>query len=405
MRRLLVVLSALALLAVLGIWLLVRRSAPAEVPFTRAVRERLVNALSTNGRAEPIQWAPIRARRAGAVSRVLAARGDWVDKDQLLAEQDSSAAQLQLAAAESRVAQARAALEVLRKGGSPREQVEIENSLTAARAELSRAQNELATLERLAAKKAATLSEVTAARQAVERAQLEVAALERRKAALAPPADRVAAEARLKEAEAEAQAARLAIAESAIRSPMKGLLYQFDVRMGAYLNPGDMVGAVGQIDRMRVIVYVDEPELGRVQLGAPVRITWDALPGREWQGKVERPATQVVTLGTRQVGEVLCLIENTDRALAPGANVNAEIQAEVIDSALTIPKACVRREGGQTGVFTLTADQRLKWQAVRLGASNVTRVQVRDGLSEGDPVALPFDRPLKPGDRVRPLFR
>jgi len=38
------------------------------------------------------------------------------------------------------------------------------------------------------------------------------------------------------------------------------------------------------VERLRVRVFVDEPELGRVQEGQPVTIGWDALPGRAWQG-------------------------------------------------------------------------------------------------------------------------
>ena len=56
-------------------------------------------------------------------------------------------------------------------------------------------------------------------------------------------------------------------------------------------------------------------------------ITWDALPGHQWKGEVDKLPTQIVPLGTRQVGEVGCVIENPDRDLLPNANINADIQA------------------------------------------------------------------------------
>ena len=59
-------------------------------------------------------------------------------------------------------------------------------------------------------------------------------------------------------------------------------------RAGSYVSPGDLVANVGQAGRLRVRVYVDEPELGRVAVGQPVTITWDALPGQSWPGKVEK---------------------------------------------------------------------------------------------------------------------
>ena len=45
-------------------------------------------------------------------------------------------------------------------------------------------------------------------------------------------------------------------------------MYQFDLKPGAYLNAGDMVATIGRLDRVRVKVYVDEPDLGRVTQAA-----------------------------------------------------------------------------------------------------------------------------------------
>ena len=112
------------------------------------------------------------------------------------------------------------------------------------------------------------------------------------------------------------------------------------------------IASIGKLNPGRVRVYVDEPELGRVSPGETVRITWDALPGKEWMGVVEKRPTEVIALGTRQVGEVLCTVDNPMRELVPGNNVNAFILTQVVNNALTIPKAAVRRDGG-IGVFIL----------------------------------------------------
>ena len=78
---------------------------------------------------------------------------------------------------------------------------------------------------------------------------------------------------------------------------------------------------IGKLERVRVNVYVDEPDLGRVTRGLPVSIAWDALPGRSWKGEVDKTPTQVEALGSRQVGQVICVIENPNRDLLPGTNV------------------------------------------------------------------------------------
>jgi len=136
--------------------------------------------------------------------------------------------------------------------------------------------------------------------------------------------------------------------------------------------------------------------------GMPASITWDALPGRVWKGTVDRTASQIVALGSRQVGEVACLIENPDMDLLPGTNVNVEIRSHTVENAVTIPKEAVRRESGQTGVFSLNGD-RLAWRKITQGVNNTTRVQVSE-LGEGDAVALPSERTLKQGMQVQPVF-
>lgn len=185
---------------------------------------------------------------------------------------------------------------------------------------------------------------------------------------------------------------------------MGGIVYALEVKPGSFVQPGDPIARVGKLDLLRVTLYVDEPELGRVEKGMPVTITWDALPGRTWTGKVESVPLQVVPIGTRQVGEVVCIIENPGLTLIPGTNINAEIRSRVVENALTVPKEALRREGTETGVFRLE-NNKVIWRPVRLGASSITRVQVTTGLADGDQVALPIDAPLKSGDAVRPVAR
>jgi len=151
-------------------------------------------------------------------------------------------------------------------------------------------------------------------------------------------------------------------------------------------------------------VYVDEPELGRVAEGQPVTITWDALPGKQWHGTVERKPASIQALGSRQVGEVICSIENPSRELVPGANVNAEIRTAVVEGALVVPrKPCATMRKATTCV-ALTGDTVAR-RPVKKGASSVTEVQVVQGLAEGDAVALPSDVPLKPATAWPPRCR
>ncbi len=402
MKRLLIWLAVLAAAGVAAFQIDKWKKQPSEVSFTRVARETITSSVPTNGKVEPVDWAPARAERAGAVEEILIQRGQHVARDAELVRLDSAEARADRASAQSRIDQIRIELDTMSKGGRASDLVQISSEMEKAHQDLAAAQKEYEIQKKLRDKQAATGADVNAAQQRVESFNLQIKSLQDRKAALVAPADRTSAEARLREAEATLHLAEEHIKQSVVRAPIEGDIYQFDLKPGAYLNAGDIVASVGRLDRVRVTVYVDERDLGRVAKKMPVKITWDALPSRTWKGSVDRTPTQIVPLGTRQVGEVVCLIENPDRDLLPGTNVNAEIRSESVDNALTIPKESVRRELGQSGVYILEGD-RLVWRNVALGVNNVTRTQV-DGLKEGDAVALLTEKPLKDGMVVKAVF-
>ncbi|MFB3829050.1 MAG: efflux RND transporter periplasmic adaptor subunit [Bryobacteraceae bacterium] len=384
-------------------WGLRVRNQPPEVPFAKVRRETLVSTLPTNGRVEPIAWSPVRSDGAGLVASVPVQHGQQVQTGATIAVLSSTGLQADVSAAEARVAQARADLDTVEAGGRAAELAEIQSGLARARFERDAAQREYEALQRLQQKQAATAVQVDEARDRMRQSELQIDALEKRRAALVGRNDRSTAEARLREAEAALAQARARIARTVIRAPLSGVVYKLEVRPGAYVEAGGPVAEIGQIDRLRVRVYVDEPELGRVAVGQPVTITWDALPGKKWTGTVEKKPSEIVALGTRQVGEVLCTISNPGQELIPGTNVNAEIRTNVAKDALTIPKEALRHQAGAVGAFVLRGDT-LAWQEVTTGASSVTRVEVLGGLREGDAVALPTEAPLRPEMRVRAVF-
>jgi HlyD family secretion protein len=242
------------------------------------------------------------------------------------------------------------------------------------------------------------------ARQLVDQLELRIQALEKNKAALVTGTDKDIAKARLQEAQSAATVAQTNLDLSVIRAPMDGTVYDFDLKQGSYVNPGDPIAKVGRLDRVRVTVYVDEPDLGRVRAGELVVITWDAKPGHQWKGQVDKLPAQIVPLGTRQVGEVGCIIENPDRDLLPNANINADIQATVVENAIAIPKEAIRRQGSDSGVLLLEGD-RVVWRKISLGISTYTKSQVVSGLNDGDAVALSSEKPIQSGARVQPVFQ
>jgi HlyD family secretion protein len=391
----------LLLLVVAGVigWGVFRKNAPPQVHFTRVKRTTLVSTLPTNGKAEPFEWQAVHAETAGLASEVAVREGQNVAKGTVLAVIVDPSLQADVAAGEAKVAEARANLAALEAGGKPAELAGIENNLARARFDLQQHQKERDALRRLAEKQAAVPVDVEAAQDKVRQSEIEIEGLENRRKALVDRTEVAAARARLQDVEVALNLARQRASLNTLLAPMAGEIYGLSVRPGAYLNVGDTAANVGRLDRLRVRVYVDEPELGRVAEGQPVTITWDALPGREWRGTVERKPGSIQALGSRQVGEVICSIENPRRELIPGANVNAEIRTAVVEGALVIPKETLRHDAQGDYVFALNGNT-IARRTVKKGASSVTLIQVVEGLADGDTVALPSDVPLKPGDRV-----
>ena len=398
MKKLLLLLLLVGLASVI-LWGILRKSEPPKVAFARAKRQTLVSTLPTNGKVEPFAWQAVRAETSGVVSRVAVEDGQSIAAGAVMATITDVSLQADIEAAQAKVNESYANLNALEAGGKPAEFTEIENSLARSRFDLDQAQKTLASLERLAAKHAATQQEVDAARDRIRQFELEIAGLDKRRKSLVSPPEVAVARARLADAQSALRLAQQRGALSVIHAPISGTVYGREVRQGSYVNAGDLIANIGRMDQMRVRVYVDEPELGRVAEGQPVTITWDALPGRQWQGKVEKKPVAIQALGSRQVGEVVCVIGNEGRALIPGTNVNAEIRTAVVENALVVPKETLRHDQQGDYVFLLKGDT-IERRGVKRGTSSVSQVQILEGVSDTDAVALPADIPLKAGDRV-----
>jgi HlyD family secretion protein len=398
-----ILLAAAVLIGAAVLWLATRKPAAPAVPFARVRQETLVSILTTNGRTEPAAWAPARAGQAGRVRRILVERGGKAAAGAPLALLEDAGARAAVATAEARVEALRAELRALERGGRVAEIAQIDGLIVKLGLELEAARRDAAALERLFEKGAAARAELDRARDRVAELEAERKTQQGRRAALVTETDLEAARARLREAETALGDARRRLEECTVRAPGAGTVYEVSVREGDWLEAGALVARVGEISRLKILIYVDEPELGRVREGLPVEITWDALPGRTWKAAVERMPAQVTPLGTRMVGEVWAMCENPSLDLPPGANVNVRIRSRVVENAVTIPKAALRRQGEELGAFVLEGD-RLAWRRVEIGATSDVKAEVRSGLRPGDAVALPVDRPLQAGLEVRPVL-
>ena len=397
---------ALALIIVTSLaaaYLYFAQASPPRISYIQPSREQLVSYVTTNGRVDPIENYEIVSSTTGQVLHVGVREGDRVEKGSVLATIDNQTARASLRQAEARLEVARAALATIERGGSPKEIADLEHQLGSAERAREKARREVSALRRLAGKQAATGAELTGAENDLANREAEAESLRKKLNLGAAPERKDAAWARVREAESAVALATEQVRSAVIRSPAGGVLYSLDLREGSFLTPGTRVARVGKVESVRVVVFVDEPELGRIQLGAPVKITADAYPDQTWEGKVDRLPTEVVSIETRRVGEVWCRVDNPGGELIPNLTVSARLQSDMAGDALTLPREAVMHDPGQPFVWVLGQNQTAEKRLVELGIQNITRTQITAGLDGSEQVLLQGSASLKAGSRVIPV--
>jgi HlyD family secretion protein len=91
--------------------------------------------------------------------------------------------------------------------------------------------------------------------------------------------------------------------------------------------------------------------------------------------------------GTRNVGEMVSQLDNHDFRLLPNTNVNVTIIIAQHDNVLTIPREALRLDDSKPYVYEIVKNK-LHRRDVAVAASNLTRIEVRDGLADQTLVAL-----------------
>lgn len=393
--------SVLAVVAVMAFaWS--RKSAPKEVPVVKAVRGPILSLITTNATAEPFEWRAVTATIAGRIGRVLVQAGDTTVWGQGVAEIEIPESRRDIAAAEAELDQTKAALATANQGGSAREKSEVDALESKLNIELASARREHAATARLVAKDAATKAELEVLADRIVQIESELKSAAVRRAVLVEFDARVAAASRYRLAQAAFDLVRNRQRSALLITPIPGVVYELNVKPGDWVEPGTAVAKVGNLETMRLKVYVDEPDLGRMSTGMKIKVSWDAIPDESWQATVERVPPQVTAMGTRMVGEVIARMPNPGMKIPTGSNLNAEIQAERVEAALTIPKESLRRKDSRIGVL-VAENGTLRWRDVRIGISSLASVQVIDGLKEGDAVVAGSDPQFVEGMRATPV--
>jgi membrane fusion protein, multidrug efflux system len=181
--------------------------------------------------------------------------------------------------------------------------------------------------------------------------------------------------------------ARKKLADTQIRAPFAGQVKQRLVTAGQYVKVQTPVMVIVNADPLRVRLQVPEKVAAYVAVGQPVTIRVEAYPDRAFEGKVSR-INPSVDPQSRSF-EVEALLENKEGALKPGFFAKATIASSRVDTAVLVPSEALRYRYGVYKVFTV-ASGTLKEKEVKVGDRRGDEVEVSEGLTARDAVAVPL---------------
>ena len=388
---------------VLAAFVSLRRS---QVPIriAHAERQTLTASIATNGKIEALNNFEAHAPVATTVKKVLVQQGQWVKPGQPLLQLEDDTARLQAARAEAQLKGAQADITAVEGGGTKEEVLTTRNALVKAQADRDAAQRNLEAMQRLLQTGAASQGEVDAAQNQVQVADANVHYLQQKLSGRYSQQEVGHVEAQQAEARASLAAAQQLLHNSNVSAPREGIVYSLPVQPGAFVNAGDLLVQVADLHRVRVRAFVDEPDIGKLQKGQEVDVSWDALAGRVWKGTLETLPTTVVQRGTRVVGEVTCVVDNSDLRLLPNTNVNVAVITARVENALTVPRESVHQDAKGQYVYQVVNGE-LRRRDVQTSVSNLTQIAVTGDLKDDAVLALGATnmRSLETGMAVKPV--
>jgi HlyD family secretion protein len=348
----------------------------------------LLKSSSTNGKVEPVDDFQAHAQVAGQVQAIYVDVGDKVKPGQLLLKMDDKYALSNLAHAQSTLQAAQLAASDVAHGGTQDERNANASDLTKAKLQRQQDADALSALQRLQQQGAASPSEIAAAQVRLQADDNSIHSIEQHSDQRYGQADQARAQAEVADARAAVAAAQSGYASADIRSPIAGTVYYLPVSQYDYVSAGDDLIYVADLNRLRITAYFDEPEIGNLAEGQPVKIVWDAKPGVVWHGHVTQVPTTIITYGTRNVGECFISVDDANGTLQPNANVTITVTTAQHRHVLAVPRESLHFDGSQPFVYRVIHNKLVKTPVqISGGIVNYNWAEITGGLTEGDVVA------------------
>jgi membrane fusion protein, multidrug efflux system len=211
-----------------------------------------------------------------------------------------------------------------------------------------------------------------------------------------------AAEAQMEYAKAERDNAALDLERCMIKAPIAGVVNRLPVEKGQYLNVADTVSQILQIDRVKVKVGIPESDVDAVRNLSRFDVRIDALGGKVFQAKkhfLSRTADPLARLY-----DLILEVDNKAGEIFPDMFARVEIVKKSLPDTLSIPLYTVISRNNEHIVFVVE-EGRVVSRRVSLGLQEEWRVEIREGLREGEEVVVVGHRSVSDGQYVNVVQR
>jgi RND family efflux transporter MFP subunit len=212
------------------------------------------------------------------------------------------------------------------------------------------------------------------------------------------------AQAAVDAARAQLELARIALADTAIRAPLSGVVSKRHAQAGEKLAPDSPVFSIVDLKQLTLDAQVPASDIPRIKVGQDVQFQVDGFGQQQFAGKVVRinPSTEA---GSRAM-LVYIGVDNPDGLLRAGMFAKGAVTTAKSGAHPLLPLSAVRKGGGQfenEDVVYRVDGGKVVAQPVKLGLRNEDEglVEAVDGIAAGATVlALPLDG-IKPGSQVK----
>ena len=169
-----------------------------------------------------------------------------------------------------------------------------------------------------------------------------------------------------------------------LRAPVGGFVIEKNVLEGQRIMAGEALYKIADLSTVWIEGEVFEQDLAAVRTGQKVVAELQALPGRDFLGRI---AYVYPTLNPEtRTARVRVEMPNPGLRLKPGMYATFRLTAPGRAAALSVPRSAVLSTGERSLVFVKRADGMLEPRAVALGGAADDRIEILRGLAVGDTV-------------------